>query len=446
MNAQVETIYLEDFSTVSEGAGFPSSLVDPVIIGQGVATKGTATLHPRFGRFSVNGTEDRLEALSISNGEVMWETDAIDIACFKNIKIEVLISGTGPVNEMAMGMDAIDYAAVDLILVDFEETYPDFFYDAGPIETTPFVTNSAILNTCFGPDVVQQIKLKVRFLSDANFEGYNLHYVKVTGESATPKNISYSVNCDSGIDLQLGAGTACAAEYSLDGLDYTNTSGLFENLPPNTNQTIYVRDQFFTTCVSTVEVFVTDCDVVLPIELVRFTGQAKDNDILLEWETASELNNDYMAVEHSIDGIRFQEIGRVRGAGTTYESQQYELLHRQPQAGVNYYRLRQVDIDGTATFHEIIVVESVSREGLPGNIRLYPTVAREQIRIELSFPTKQDIPYQIYTLWGQQLRSGVIPGNTSMLDLPIQELPGGTYILSTAHEDQVYTARFFKQD
>ncbi|MCB0557000.1 MAG: hypothetical protein KDD02_25860, partial [Phaeodactylibacter sp.] len=82
---------------------------------------------------------------------------------------------------------------------------------------------------------------------------------------------------------------------------------------------------------------------VLPIHLLSFTGKAQASTIELQWATATEQNNDYMAVERSADGKVFDEIGRVPGHGTTLEPQSYTLTDRRPLPGINYYRLRQVD-------------------------------------------------------------------------------------------------------
>jgi hypothetical protein len=79
--------------------------------------------------------------------------------------------------------------------------------------------------------------------------------------------------------------------------------------------------------------------------LLYFYGKKAENGVLLSWETATEINNDYFDVEWSMDGISFEKIGQVQGAGTTAEIQLHEFLHKKPVNGNNYYRLKQVDFD-----------------------------------------------------------------------------------------------------
>lgn len=94
----------------------------------------------------------------------------------------------------------------------------------------------------------------------------------------------------------------------------------------------------------------------LPVELVSFSGKEQDGQVLLKWETASELNNDYFRIEHSVDGRNFNAIGEVAGAGTVHTTQLYQFIHRNPLFPNNYYRLKQVDFDGAFEYSEIILV------------------------------------------------------------------------------------------
>ncbi|MEM9849455.1 MAG: T9SS type A sorting domain-containing protein, partial [Bacteroidota bacterium] len=96
---------------------------------------------------------------------------------------------------------------------------------------------------------------------------------------------------------------------------------------------------------------------VLPVELLYFYGERMDEQVRLNWETATELNNDYFEVEWSLNTKDFKPIGQVKGAGTTLEKQSYELLHPNPAAGINYYRLKQVDFDGSFEYSDIVAVK-----------------------------------------------------------------------------------------
>ena len=97
-------------------------------------------------------------------------------------------------------------------------------------------------------------------------------------------------------------------------------------------------------------------NVALPIELISFQGKASKSGIMLNWSTASELNNEKYIIEHTSEGKNFEPIGVVQGSGTTLTQQKYTFIHENASSGINYYRLKQVDFDGKFTFSPIISI------------------------------------------------------------------------------------------
>lgn len=108
----------------------------------------------------------------------------------------------------------------------------------------------------------------------------------------------------------------------------------------------------------------------LPIKLISFTAAAKEDFVELNWITASENNNDYFNVERSTDGINFNSIGRVSGAGNSSQTLEYEIVDDTPLNGVSYYRLMQTDYDGKTSYSELEAVEFDSRNAF--NFKIYP--------------------------------------------------------------------------
>ncbi|RZK90605.1 MAG: hypothetical protein EOO62_34835, partial [Hymenobacter sp.] len=96
----------------------------------------------------------------------------------------------------------------------------------------------------------------------------------------------------------------------------------------------------------------------LPVQLAAFAATAAPNRaVRLGWTTASELNNAYFEVQHSLDGRTFAAVGQVQGRGTSAQASTYSFTDAAPGAATtHYYRLRQVDADGTATFSPVQVV------------------------------------------------------------------------------------------
>ncbi len=106
--------------------------------------------------------------------------------------------------------------------------------------------------------------------------------------------------------------------------------------------------------------------VPLPVELSNIKAKQVGNHILIEWHTLSELNNDYFVVERAFYD-EFESIGNLKGAGTVSLVQQYEFADSSPQSGINYYRLKQVDFDGSTDYSRI-----VSASYIDGELSVFP--------------------------------------------------------------------------
>ncbi len=95
---------------------------------------------------------------------------------------------------------------------------------------------------------------------------------------------------------------------------------------------------------------------LLPIEGIILTAKNDPGGILLTWVTASEVNNDHFALERSKDGMHFDAIARIPGNGTTADISTYSYLDKFPYSGLSYYRLKQVDFDGSYTYSDMVPV------------------------------------------------------------------------------------------
>ena len=117
---------------------------------------------------------------------------------------------------------------------------------------------------------------------------------------------------------------------------------------------------------------------VMPVSLMSWITQIDGKQVLLNWETADELDNSHFVVSRSTDGATFTELGTIDGQGTTGSVSTYRFRDQKPATGVNYYRLEQYDYDGTRTE---LGVQSVDFGGrLTGNLMLSPNpVASGQV-------------------------------------------------------------------
>jgi hypothetical protein len=101
---------------------------------------------------------------------------------------------------------------------------------------------------------------------------------------------------------------------------------------------------------------------VLPIQLISFSGKAEDSANRLSWETESETDNSYFSVERTTDGLSFQSVATVNGAGTSTGSHFYEAYDEHPASGTNYYRLKQTDENGNSSYSQLIAIISTDRQ------------------------------------------------------------------------------------
>jgi hypothetical protein len=180
----------------------------------------------------------------------------------------------------------------------------------------------------------------------------------------------------------------------------------------------------------------------LPVQLVRFTAEARGTAALLHWTTAQELNNNRFEVERSTDGRTFTLVGTRAGAGTSSVAQAYTFTDAQAgQVGKQvYYRLRQVDSDGKASFSSVEVV----RFGATLGLVLWPNPSTEYLSLDLSSFPEEAYTVQVTDALGRMiLTTRVVPAPATTIS--VAELPTGSYLLHVLGARTRTTSRFVKQ-
>lgn len=188
----------------------------------------------------------------------------------------------------------------------------------------------------------------------------------------------------------------------------------------------------------------------LPVTLVAFTAQRLGPDGLLQWQTASELKNDHFEVESSADGVAFQRLGQVAGAGTSTQAHAYQFTDKnltRYAVGQVYYRLRQVDSDGVSTYSPVRTVQVPLAAGLL--VQAYPNPSAAAGEVTLAIRTGQA---GAATLWltnvlgqvvGQQSLS--LSAGTSTVPLAgAGELATGVYLLRVRQGEQQQTLKLVR--
>ncbi len=185
----------------------------------------------------------------------------------------------------------------------------------------------------------------------------------------------------------------------------------------------------------------------LPVELVRFNAQPRRTDAVLDWLTAQERNNAFFGIERSLDGGRtFTEIGRVIGAGTTSAAHEYGYVDagigRTP--GTVYYRLRQVDQDGTFTYSDVRAVRFTG-DSAPLTFAVWPNPATTTATVRLTGNTTGSVLTVIDAV-GRVVQRHELDATTTERPLDVTTLPVGTYLIRlTTLDGQSATQRLVRE-
>jgi hypothetical protein len=123
----------------------------------------------------------------------------------------------------------------------------------------------------------------------------------------------------------------------------------------------------------------------LPIQLVEFSATALEDRVSLKWITATEINNDYFTILRSPDGIEWEIVKHIDGAGNSTSTLTYHETDAHPLQGVSYYRLKQTDFNGSSTLSKIIST-TISNQTI---IKVYPNPAHELLNIEINHSNNQ---------------------------------------------------------
>ena len=187
--------------------------------------------------------------------------------------------------------------------------------------------------------------------------------------------------------------------------------------------------------------FLIDQNVVLPIELVSFSGSIVNHSSILNWVTSSEINNKEFDVQWSMDGISFTTLGVVASKGNSSTNLTYGYTHYYPMDGVNYYRLKQIDLNGKISYSKVIALNLNVPDAEPF---LYPNPANKSININLgsSVGHADVLLYSLDMRLLRKLNLNIV-GLTSNID--ISQLLPGVYFIQVNKNEKKVLLRFVKE-
>jgi hypothetical protein len=207
--------------------------------------------------------------------------------------------------------------------------------------------------------------------------------------------------------------------------EYTNTCGTF-------------RDTVNVIASSTV-----------PVNLTLFEAKAVENSAILRWQTASETDNDYFIIERSADGRLFESIGKVEGNGTTNRTSSYQYLDKDiaNSGNVFYYRLQQVDKDGTVDYSSVVSVAFENNEA-DFTALVLPNPASKETFVLLQGVDNGKITVEVFDIHGKLLstQSENISNSGKTIQLQnVEILEKGMYFVHVNTNGQSRVVKLLKQ-
>lgn len=252
-------------------------------------------------------------------------------------------------------------------------------------------------------------------------EGLPIHFINFGGSNET---ITVYINEESYTSIYVGAhnsgkslqvtGTGCTFQ------DFYTAGSLYNSSQTKSANSINQNQ-------------VVDClnfSGVLPIDLLFFKGQLEQYGVELKWRTATELNNELVEIQHSLDGQNYRTIHEEYSSGNKLTITDYKFIDRHYQLGNNYYRLKQTDRDGTVRYEGGIILVEVNKDLEVWNIQ--PNPANDYLEINLSGSNLIDSTIDIYNLLGQKIYTFTLAEGQIYTKIDITELPKGRYLLRSA--------------
>ncbi len=197
-----------------------------------------------------------------------------------------------------------------------------------------------------------------------------------------------------------------------------------------------------------VDFSVTSAPVVMcvpvPVELLSFTGEAKDAVNVLDWTTATEINNSHFDVERSIDGSNFEFIGKVEGRGNSSVEVDYDFTDTKP-AIITYYRLKQFDFDGQYEYSNVIKIQREVKGFSIASVIPSPTTGIATLAFNAN--RQADVQVSIVDVAGRILSAQTLTTEEGLnqAELDLSNYASGVYFVALQSGDFREVTRIVKQ-
>ena len=174
----------------------------------------------------------------------------------------------------------------------------------------------------------------------------------------------------------------------------------------------------------------------LPVRLTSFGAAPQSTGVAVNWATASEQHNAGFEVQRSADGASFTTLAKVAGMGTTQNTHSYSYFDAAPLRATAYYRLRQLDLDGTFAYSPVVAVQTAATSAAAPSI--YPNPTTDRATVTWETPIERAGRWYLTNSLGQVVHAEALGAETtSSLSIDLQPYPAGSYVLSVEAGGQV---------
>ena len=343
---------------------------------------------------------------------------------------------------------AIDHTIIDQV----GEWTPDFYnMDGTP---SPYINGNRFIRlwvaelSAFGIDMdnydqVKSMRYKLKGFSDPAFIAYKLGVFDIltanNDEAVALQDEEVQIDVlendqpvilldPSSVNiLNIPSNGTASIDRVSGNITYTPDFG-FLGIDEFTYEVCSNNSEYYLCDLAVVEVSVQS--VILPIVLLHFSVTLdEDNNVLINWVTGGEIENNFFEVQHSSNGVDWKVIAKIEGAGNTTQNLSYTIIDRNPENGFNYYQLKQVDIDGDFELFDVVSV--MVQHDIPLKIKIYPNPSPNVITLE-GDPSELDYVLVIHPP-GQILNTDLEIKRISdaKIYINLENIPSGIYIVKT---------------
>jgi len=383
-------------------------------------------------------------------------------------------------NEIILGKDASGNSTAinkNIFGIYTNSQYLVLYYNSVLLEGTATANNSACLrinSTGTGPNIVNNLLYNNRSGGAGRHLCISAAINLTTNPSyLTSSNNAYIISSNLGeynTATAFSGGTVApaltnwtaAAINELNSRDTLNTampvSGFFPNLTTSDNlypsadkwlcagivvsqTTDFSSTNRHNPAPTTIGAYELDCPTILPVELLSFDAVCNESSVLLKWSTASETNNNYFTIEKSSDGVVFEPIIRVEGAGNSNQLTNYNATDNEASPEPAYYRLRQTDFDGAYSLSDVVMA-NCNKDVFTVNV--YPNPVWEHIDVFVTGQDIENIRVSLYNKIGQEIE--IDPENDEgkiSISFPAK-IPPGQYIMKISNDRTIKTCKILK--